>query len=637
MRYSFVTVKVPKHGCFAMQRSKHGEPTRYLYQYLTREQAHKFGLKGKRPARLIGRLVEGTDGKELLSPNENYYELNGIKAPQNAVLEGSGRKPGKAATAKATKETLQEPAKAEGKEVSKAYGFAVKQLFAEAGVTKALEQALGERRAKQVTALAAYLCEGDHQGLYRFKAFCERQFPEECEAIFEGGEAGAGDNDSDDASNDAGEPCLTLNLSEDELKSFYMAWNGHFKSQSTVFYDIASFSTYEEGMQVAKACWDLDEENLVQQNIGLFCDRLSGLPLYVTSYNGSVNDMGNYERALELAQKNGLAREQGNTELVPDGGFSRRNFCWAHLKGHSFVAGVSCDKLKSVRERLLTWADKLSDYDVGRCWRIDGRGHSYVSSRAENFSLGGVTGTLVMYRDLSAWVDQVTHLAERRQERREFLENLAHWPGEDFDAFAKSFEDQFIVVRDDSSPKGFTFKENETVLSESAALCGKTTLFTTNSKLSDKELLKLYLSKDALEERFDVMKNDLSDGRLRVEGEDPVEGKLFCAFAGLILWRLLKNRFGDPLMKRSMLVSDAIAELEDIEIARKSGGKYVIGKTRTEMQKEILVAFGCFKTLKDAFDARVEAENLRRRSKKPKDRSRDVLGHFWLTVEINFY
>jgi hypothetical protein len=533
MRYSFVTVKVPKHGCFAMQRSKHGEPTRYLYQYLTREQAQKFGLKGKRPARLIGRLVEGPGGKELLSPNENYYELNGLKPPEGAVLEGSGRKPGKAAKAKTSAEKPQEPAKAEGKEISKAYGFVVKQLFAEAGVTKALEQALGEKKARQVTALAAYLCEGDHQGLYRFRAFCKKQFPEDCAAIFEGGKAGAGDRGSDDASASAGEPYLTLNINDEELKAFYTAWNGHFKSQSAVFYDIASFSTYEEGMQVARAGYNLDEENLVQQNLGLFCDRSTGLPLYITSYNGSVNDMGNFERALKLAKENGMAAEKGSTELVTDGGFSRRNFCWAHLKGQSFVAGVSCDHLRSVRERLLTWADKLSDYDVGRCWRIDGRGHSYVSSRAENFSLSGVTGTLVMYRDLSARVNQVTHLAEIRQERREFLENLAHWPGDDFDAFAKSYEDMFVITRDDSNPKGFTFKDNEKALSESAALCGKITLFSTDSRLSDKELLKLYLSKEALEGRFDVTKNDLSDGRMRLEGDDPVEGRLFCAFVGL--------------------------------------------------------------------------------------------------------
>ena len=600
MRYSFVTVKVPKHGCFAMQRSKHGERTRYLYQYLTREQAQKYGLKGKRPARLIGRLVDGTDGKKLLSPNENYYELNGLKAPEGAVLEGSGRKPGKAAKANTAAEKPQEPVKAEGKEISKAYGGVVKQLFAEAGVTQALEQSLGEKKAWQVTALAAYLCEGDHQGLYRFKAFCEKQFPEECAAIFDSCDEEGDDSGSDDTSASPGAPCLTLNLSEEELTAFYTLWNRHFKSQSAVFYDLVSFSTYEEGMQVARAVYNLDEENLVQQNLRLFCDRDSGLPLYVTSYNGSVNDMGNFERALKLAKENGMAAEKGSIELVTDGGFSRRNFCWAHLKGQSLVAGVSCDKLRSVRERFLTWADKLSDYDVGRCWRIDGHGHSYVSSRAENFVLGGVSGTLVMYRDLSAWVDQVTHLAESLKEQREFLVNLAHWPGDDFDAFAKSSEDQFIVVRDDSSPKGFTFKENKAALSESAALCGKITLFTTDSRLSDKELLKLYLSKEAAEECFDVTKKDLSDGRLRLEFDEPVEGKLFCAFAGLILWRLIKNRLGDLLMKRRMSVSDVIAELEGIEIVRKSDGMYMMSVEGIKGQKEIFAALKSFKSVEEA-------------------------------------
>ena len=595
MRYSFVTIKVPEHGCFVMTRQKNGEPARYLYQYLTKEQAKEFGLRGKRPARIIGRLVDGPDGKELLSPNENYYKLNGIEAPKNAVLEGSGRKPC---------QVPHEPAKAGG-EASLGYGLAVKLLFAETGVTQALEKALGEKRARQITALASYMCEGTHKGLSRLKAFCEKQFPLECSTVFDSRRAGE----------------LFVSLKGEERTAFFTEWNRLLQAQKEVFYDVTSFSTYSANMQVAEAGYNRDKENLIQVNIGLFCDRGSGLPLYVTSYNGSINDMTNFNHALELAKENGMTGAPGSIELVTDGGFSQKNFCWAHLNGYSLVAGVSCDKLRSVREKFVAWANKLSAFDFVSSWRINGRGHGYVSSRAENFVLGGVTGTLVMYRDLSAWQDQTVHLAEQFQERREFLENLAHWPGDDFDAFAKSYEDQFTITRDDSSPKGFTFKIKKEAISESAALCGKTTLFTTNSKLSDRDLLKLYRSKEAVEERFDVTKNDLSDSRLHLKSDRPLDGKLFCAFAGLILWRLFNRRLGDLLTKRRMSVSDAIAELEDIEIVRKRDGTYMMRKATTKLQKEILAALGCFKTLKDAFDARDEAEKAKAEAEKARKKA----------------
>ena len=108
-------------------------------------------------------------------------------------------------------------------------------------------------------------------------------------------------------------------------------------------------------------------------------------------------------------------------------------------------------------------------------------------------------------------------------------------------------------------------------------------------------MLKLYLSKEAVVERFDVTKNDLSDGRLRLGDDDPVDGRLMCAFAGLIIWRLFKNRLGELIEKRRMSVNDAIAELEDIEIFRKSDGTCMMSVEGIEVQKEILAALCCFK------------------------------------------
>ena len=68
----------------------------------------------------------------------------------------------------------------------------------------------------------------------------------------------------------------------------------------------------------------------------------------------------------------------------------------------------------------------------------------------------------------------------------------------------------------------------------------------------------------AVEQHFDVARNNLSDSRLHNKSDRQLN-KMFCAFAGLILWRLFNRRLIDMLVKYHMFETNANAELEDIK------------------------------------------------------------------------
>ena len=57
-----------------------------------------------------------------------------------------------------------------------------------------------------------------------------------------------------------------------------------------VFYDVTSVSSCSECIRWVAYGYNRDRESLKQVNIGLFMDEFTGLPLYCTWYDGSVND-----------------------------------------------------------------------------------------------------------------------------------------------------------------------------------------------------------------------------------------------------------------------------------------------------------------------------------------------------------
>jgi transposase len=103
------------------------------------------------------------------------------------------------------------------------------------------------------------------------------------------------------------------------------------------------------------------------------------------------------------------------------------------------------------------------------------------------------------------------------------------------------------------------------------------------------EVLRLYGCRDRVEKLFDVLKNELIEGRLRVSSREALEGRLFLAFLALVLHSLVDNAMREKELYKQWSVAEVLAELKKLRrIDMSSGRTYlteITKKQRTMLEK----------------------------------------------------
>lgn len=119
----------------------------------------------------------------------------------------------------------------------------------------------------------------------------------------------------------------------------------------------------------------------------------------------------------------------------------------------------------------------------------------------------------------------------------------------------------------------------------------------TSEKMTAKESLNLYKSRDTSEKLFRGDKSYLGDKSLRIYGDTAAESKIFIEFLALIVRNRMYNCLKDEMLKLDsrpnyMTVPAAVRELEKIEMVRLTDNRYRLDHAVTATQKTILKAFG---------------------------------------------
>ena len=118
----------------------------------------------------------------------------------------------------------------------------------------------------------------------------------------------------------------------------------------------------------------------------------------------------------------------------------------------------------------------------------------------------------------------------------------------------------------------------------------------TSRRMTAKDALELYKSRDASEKLFLGDKSYLGNGALRVQSDETANAKIFAGFVALIIrckmYTLLKDEM-ERLDKKPnyMTVPAAIRELDKIEMIKGLDGRYRMDHAVTATQKTILSAF----------------------------------------------
>ena len=311
--------------------------------------------------------------------------------------------------------------------------------------------------------------------------------------------------------------------------TFYEKWCGLRSELEYMALDITSVSSYSEFIGDIEWGYNRDNEQLPQINVCMLLGEKSRLPVFQTTYSGSVKDVSTLKTTLQLATGLKLA----NISLVMDKGFSSKGNIDAMLDdedGIRFLVATpltmnftksqiefekssidSPDKTIVIGDDIVRgatnkrpWNDKHNIY----AHAFFNAGHAYQMKN----KLYGYTATL----------------------KQEALRNPEN------PKLVKDFEKYLIIRKNKKQALGYTVNFRYDAIEQRLQHSGWMVLIS-NHIAGASEALTVYRTKDVVEKGFFRMKNCLDLGRLRVHNDHRMQSKLFVGFIALIIMAHIHN------------------------------------------------------------------------------------------------
>ena len=508
-------------------------------------------LKHKRL--LIGKLSSEQEGDlKIFHPNSNYYEYFKKPIPSAEIVKGPGR-PRKDVSSSAVKYTNKGY-------TSFGYTVACHALARECGLDAMIKNSFDESMANKILAVAAFFAAGAPGGLsnidhFTGKHMCFTNAPITSQRLSE----------------------LYNDITPITCNDFFRQWIRHCCKEDCVCYDVTSISNYSSSMPMVAWGYNRDKEKLPQINVGMFCTIKSKLPVFFSSYNGSINDFTNLPYALEQATNNGLILDTPLT-LVLDGGFAvKASLEEVRQYGCEFIVGAPLDFCNNIRDEVLNWRRNPS-YDSNS--QLILHRNETIRCKVQDFKIGRVKTKLMMYKSPKASARDEDSLSSYVAKISEELSTVTRLG----DHKLKQYSQFFNITQGED---GISFELKQNHLSELLELCGCFALFSTRSDLGPEAVLEIYREKDCVEKIFGIIKNDILDERLEVKNQDSIYGKLFIAFIALIIRKLLDNKLRSYLTKSRIGLDSAIERLADIQCIKKDQ-MWILSSALSKQQKELV-------------------------------------------------
>lgn len=370
----------------------------------------------------------------------------------------------------------------------------------------------------------------------------------------------------------------------DQRVGFLNEWNESRDHREKIYisYDSTNKNSQAGDLRLVEYGYAKDDKGLPIINYSMAYDTQNREPLFYEEYPGSIVDISQLQYMLEKAQGYGY-KQVGF--ILDRGYFCKENIEFMDKCGYDFVMMV---------KGMSDLVNELIMINKGR----------FENKRECNIRKYGVYGTTVK-RKLYVTDDRdryfhIYHsrgkMASEAEAVEDKIERLSAYldrkKGEIYEP-TESAKEYFDTFCDNGT---FLFaREKKDVIEREIALCGYFCIVT-SKKMTAKEAIELYKSRDASEKLFRGDKSYLGNNSYRVYTDEAVSAKIFIEFVALILrskmYTLLKDE-EEKLDSRPnyMTVPAAIRELEKIEMIRGLDRKYRLDHAITATQKTILGAF----------------------------------------------
>jgi transposase len=369
---------------------------------------------------------------------------------------------------------------------------------------------------------------------------------------------------------------LLRSLTENDRQMFFKTWMARLSSSENIFYDITSVSSYSNMNEFVRWGYNRDDEKMPQINLAMLFGQDSGLPLYYRRLPGSISDVSTLKTTVSSLYKIG----QSKLTFVMDRGFYSENNVDALFDAHySFILAVPRRK----------WVEELYDK-----YRDEIQHHENIHKTGEHETLY-MTTHLHKWKSCRCYVHIYYNDIRAAEEKSEFDGRLAVWRDEltsknDRAENTEAYEKYFVVKETPARGRSVAFNE-DAILKNRKKYVGFFCLLSTK-KMNALDALEAYRRKEAVENSFDDLKNQLDMKRLRIQSSAAMDSRLFIQFIALVLLSQIRNVAKNSEALKHKTIREIMEAMETVTEIRYSG-KY--GKILTEidpLQRDIMEAFG---------------------------------------------
>jgi len=368
---------------------------------------------------------------------------------------------------------------------------------------------------------------------------------------------------------------LLRKITPSDRDRFYRLWNESKREDEHFAMDVTSISSWSELTSEVEYGRSKDNSKLPQVNLCLLVGHRSGLPMYQTVYNGSINDHKAYQNMVNLMR---MKCGETKTSLVMDKGFySKKNIDDMISNGSGFIIGMpftvklADDFVKNESQRIFRPRNAiLTGKEVTHGVTSKFEWNKGQSLYAHTFFNN--TKSINKYNDIIKIGLDVKKQAEKRPDDPDLADDI---------------ENYLEVTNLPDGGKSFCLRDS---LFEKKDLHAGWFVILSDKVDNTEETLRIYRKKDVVEKTFWRSKDFHQMGRARISGTDALQGKLFIGFISMILSSCLNNLMVDNNLYKKYTMQELIMTL-DKQILNISGDQQVLNAL-TKEQEELYKTLG---------------------------------------------
>ena len=373
---------------------------------------------------------------------------------------------------------------------------------------------------------------------------------------------------------------LKIGSMEFERENFISEWVKCQSDTEGIYFDITSFSSYSNLIDLVEWGYNRDGEKLPQINFGVLLGFPSHLPLLYSVHQGSISDVSTIQNIASKLESFKLK----NITLVLDRGFySQSNISEIYQTFDNFI--IPMTYTTTTASELLALSKNIASsknifyYDKSALYYEK---HSIFINENKIFAH--------VYYDEARKSREINTLMSRLSFAEETIEKRKFNSEEEVNSFLKqNFPEIRNLINTIITGEKISFSRNHDNLEKVINRKGKTIIISKIEMDRDK-VLEIYRNRDTVEKNFDLLKNELNQNRMRIHSRKALEGRLFLMFLSIIVRSHISKIMKEQKISKKLSFKELLMELKKLKSVHMINGK----KHLTEISKKQKIIFKAF-------------------------------------------